>query len=45
MKKLKKAGLVALITIFCGISVGCTESERVSYNISQEADNFNVIRR
>lgn len=45
MKKLKKAGLVALITIFCGTSVGCTESERVSYNISQEADNFNVIRR
>ena len=25
--------------------VGCTEAERVSYNVSQEADNFNVVRR
>lgn len=24
---------------------GCRESERVSYNVSQEADNFNVMRR
>ena len=24
---------------------GCREAERVSYNISKEADNFNVIRR
>ena len=25
--------------------VGCTEASQVSHNISQEADNFNVIRR
>lgn len=25
--------------------VGCTEAERVSENVSQEADNFNVMRR
>lgn len=25
--------------------VGCRESDRVAYNISQEADNFNVRRR
>lgn len=24
---------------------GCTESERVSYNLSKEADNFNVVRQ
>jgi len=24
---------------------GCTEANRVSYNVSQQADNFNVIRR
>lgn len=24
---------------------GCTEAEKVSYNVSQEADNFNVTRR
>lgn len=24
---------------------GCTEAERVSYNLSQEADNFNVVRQ
>ena len=27
------------------ISTSCTESKQVSYNISKEADNFNVIRR
>ncbi len=25
--------------------VGCTEAEKVSYNVSKEADNFNVTRR
>ena len=24
---------------------GCTEAERVSYNLSKEADNFNVVRQ
>ena len=24
---------------------GCTEADQVSYNVSQEADNFNVLRR
>ena len=24
---------------------GCRESDKVSYNVSQEADNFNVVRR
>ncbi len=24
---------------------GCTEKEKVSWNVSQEADNFNAVRR
>lgn len=33
--------------MFAGVLVlaGCRESERVSYNVSKEADNFNVRRR
>ena len=39
------------IVIFLSLAIitatfaGCRESERVSYNVSQEADNFNVVRR
>lgn len=33
--------LVICLTLFCG----CRESERVSYNVSQQADNFNVTRK
>lgn len=39
----KKTILIALIT---GVLLtGCTQAERVSYNLSQEADNFNVVRQ
>jgi len=35
--------------IFCSIILmtlfGCTEAEKVSYNVAKEADNFNVYRR
>ena len=34
--------------MFCVLFVaycGCREADRVSYNISKEADNFNVVRR
>lgn len=41
--------ILALIIIFAAVAValcGCgRESERVSYNIAQEADNFNILRR
>jgi hypothetical protein len=31
---------------FCMLAMtGCTESDKVSHNVSKEADNFNVIRR
>lgn len=37
--------LVAVMMILA-ILTGCsTEAERVSYNLSQEADNFNVVRQ
>lgn len=32
------------MTLAVGLS-GCRESDRVRYNVSQEADNFNVMRR
>lgn len=43
MKK-KFLVLVSLITLSISLSA-CTEAEKVSYNVSQEADNFNVVRR
>lgn len=46
---MKKAiGTVAVLLIAVGLLLGltgCRESERVSYNIGVEADNFNVYRR
>ncbi len=36
----------ASAAVFCILAMtGCTESDKVSYNVSKEADNFNVIRR
>lgn len=43
MKK-KISSLVMLITLALTLT-GCTEAERVSYNLSQEADNFNIVRQ
>lgn len=41
-----KKVLIAILMIFCVIYItGCSESEKVSYNISKEADNFNTIRQ
>ena len=41
----KKIILISTLALMVFVLVGCTEAEQVSYNISQEADNFNVIRR
>ena len=42
-KKIIALGLVAISTFSL---VGCSrEAERVSHNVSQQADNFNVLRR
>ena len=43
MKK-KLCYLLAVTTLCVGL-VGCRESDRVSYNLSKEADYFNVTRR
>jgi len=46
MSKQKKVISVIMVVVMIGLMLaGCRESERVSYNVSQEADNFNVIRR
>ena len=42
---MKKIVAVLLIVVMSLGLVGCRESDRVSHNVSQEADNFNVIRR
>lgn len=46
MKKLTKKVLLGIMIATSGIAMaGCTEADKVSSNVSQEADNFNVIRR
>lgn len=45
MKKYKVLAIILLTLLAVYSFVGCNESERVSYNVSKEADNFNVIRR
>ncbi len=42
-KKILSVLLIMAIMAFC--LVGCTESARVSYNISEQADNFNIVRQ
>ncbi|MGN0276765.1 MAG: hypothetical protein ACI4CZ_06175 [Hominisplanchenecus sp.] len=41
----KVAILIAVVTIICAVLTGCTEADKVSSNISVEADNFNVTRK
>lgn len=43
--KLKKIICITLGFILILSMCGCVEADRVSYNVSQEADNFNVMRR
>ena len=44
MKK-KIAAVIALILLICITATGCTEANQASYNISKEADNFNLTRK
>lgn len=42
----KKIAIISfLLIVLSGITACETEAQRVSYNISQEADNFNTIRQ
>ena len=43
--KMNKKIMVMAMLMFVFLLGGCRESDKVSYNVSQEADNFNVIRR
>lgn len=48
MKNNKVKKLLALLLVIAMTAVvftGCRQSDRVSYNLSQQADNFNVTRR
>lgn len=47
MKTKKKKIVALMLTAILAVTTltGCTEADRVSTNISTEADNFNVIRR
>lgn len=37
--------IIAILVIGVMVLTGCTEASRVSYNLSQEADNFNNVRQ
>lgn len=41
----KRIFIILLCVVMIAILAGCNEAERVSNNISKEADNFNVTRR
>lgn len=44
--KSKKILLVVLSILIACTVIGCgTQAERISYNLSKEADNFNIVRR
>jgi len=44
MKK-KTVALGMAMVLAASALTGCTEADQVSHNVSQEADNFNVLRR
>ena len=43
--KMKKILSLVLVMLMCVLMVGCTQADKVSHNISREADRFNVTRR
>ena len=43
---MKKVIIFVLVAVMLCSLVGCqTEADRVSYNLSQQADNFNIVRQ
>ena len=42
---MKKILTIALLVVLAVVLVGCTQAERVTYNLRQEADDFNIRRR
>lgn len=43
MKKI--FALLLVLVLVCSCFAGCTEAENVNYNLSQAADNFEVVRK
>lgn len=44
MKK-RFLSILAVVGLMACMLVGCTQADRVSYNLSKEADNFNIVRQ
>ena len=47
-KFIKKSAAALVLTMGLLLTLtmcGCTEAERVTYNLSQQADNFNIVRK
>lgn len=44
-KNIMKKKILVLVTIMVLTLTGCTQAERASYNLSQQADNFNIVRQ
>ena len=42
---MKKIIAIVLLLALCLCLCGCRQADRVAYNVSKEADNFNVTRR
>lgn len=45
MNKFIKCIAAASLILACSLLSACSEAERVEYNLSQEADNFNIVRQ
>ncbi len=45
MKKMKKMMAIILAVVMVVGLAGCTQASRVSANLSQEADSFNIVRK
>ena len=37
--------VIVIVSLCVGALGGCSQAERASYNISRQADNFNIVRR
>lgn len=45
MKTKKIIAIILFVILVISFFAGCSEADRVSYNVSQQANNFNVTRR
>ena len=43
--KRRVLSILVVLTLMIALFVGCRQADRVSYNLSKEADNFNIVRR